>query len=606
MKSVFSRSYLKKRYMDLSIRWKINILYITLTIISLGLLTTIPNQISSRVIIDKTIQGCIQNLSLVTENINNMISHAEDLSRIIVPNSYVQEAADFSADTGRAKKFEYDFIIRGVFDGIIQDGELVYAMVAHFYTGNIFSSSKIDIQKYSEHADDRGQDLKGKSINGTSCRVYDTQNFDNYTDQSRKNALKIARPIISVVDAKEVGMLEMNILEEKISAIYSDLQYEQSGKTFIANEDGRIISSLDKNELYGNIYDKDYFQWANRFDNQGRIFTINGTRHLVISKHIKSLEWIIIGILPLSEVMAKNDRIILTNYIIGIVCIILSCMLVYFLSKLITKPIIELSEIMSLTGEGDFEIRAKEYSNDEIGLLSKKFNDMIVKISHLVDKIYAEQRSKRKYELAALQEQIKPHFLYNTLDSISALVQLNHLNEGVSMLKSLSFFYKISLSEGCTLITLKEEMNIVKSYLEIQEMRFKDKFIYFFEIDKDILESQIIKLTIQPLIENSIHHGLRECEYKGVIGIKGILKNNRIKISIFDNGKGFDGNILHEELNGNNNDARPYFGLRSINERLKLYFGNEYGIEKINSEKGLTEIIIVIPYQTERGGYPDD
>jgi Predicted signal transduction protein with a C-terminal ATPase domain len=593
---------IKKKYLDLSIRWKINILYITLTVISLGLLATIPNQISSGVIINKTIQSCVQNLNLVTENINNMINHAEDLSRIIVPNSYIQEAAYFSEDTGQVKKFEYDFIIRGVFDGIIQNGELVYSIVAHFYNGNIFSSSKIDTEKYTNNVDNHIDGLKGKSINGTSCMVYDTQNIANYTDQSRRNVLKIARPIISVVSAREVGMLEMNILEEKISNIYADLLHEQSGKIFIANDDGMIISSLDKNELYSNINDKNYFQWAKRLDNQGKILNINGVRHLVISKHIKSLEWIIIGIVPLSEVMTENYRVIITNYIIGIACIIISCILVYFLSKFITKPIIELSEIMSLTGEGDFEIRAKEYSNDEIGLLSKKFNDMIMKISHLVDKIYVEQRSKRKYELAALQEQIKPHFLYNTLDSISALVQLSQLNEGLSMLKSLSLFYKISLSRGRTLITVEEELNIVKSYLEIQEMRFKDKFIYFFEIDEGILKSQIIKLTLQPLVENSIHHGLRECGYKGVIGIKGILEGNMVKISIIDNGNGFNVNILNKELSHNSSD-RSYFGLRSINERLKLYFGNEYGIEKINSEKGFTEVIIVIPYQTDRGGY---
>jgi two-component system, sensor histidine kinase YesM len=606
MKSIFDCSYIKRKYMDLSIRWKINILYITLTIISLGLLTTIPNKISSGVIIDKTIQSCVQNLNLVAENINNRIDHAEDLSRIIVPNSYVQEVADFSADTGRIKKFEYDFIIKEVFDGIIQDGEFVYSIVAHFYSGNIFSSSKVDIEKYSAYMESNNNSLKGKSINRTGCMAYDTQKFGYYIGQSDKNVIKITRPIISVADAREVGMLEMDILEERISDIYSDIQYEQSGKIIIANNDGVIISSLDKSELFSNIKDKNYFQWSDRLDNQGKILDINGIRHLVISKKIESLKWIIIGIVPLSEVMAKNNRIILINYIIGIVCIIISCILVFFLSKLITRPIIELSEIMSLTGEGDFEIRAKEYSNDEIGLLSKKFNDMIVKISHLVDKIYEEQRSKRKYELAALQEQIKPHFLYNTLDSISALVQLGQLNEGLSMLKSLSLFYKISLSKGRTLITVEEELNIVKSYLEIQEMRFKDKFVYFFEIDKDILISQIIKLTIQPLIENSIYHGLRECRYKGVIRIKGILIENKVVISIIDNGKGFDGSILYDELSRNDNSGKSYFGLRSINERLKLYFGNEYGIKRINSEEGLTEIIVVIPYQSDRGGYSDD
>ncbi len=590
---------IKKKYLDLSIRWKINILYILLTIISLGLLTTIPNKISSGVIIDNTIQSCVQNLNLVTENINNMLSHSEDLSRIIVANSYLQDAAAFSDETGLVKKFEYDYIIRGIFDGIIQNGEYVYSIVSSYYNGNIFCSSNNDIKKYAENIQENHHESKGKSINNTVCRVYDTQNIGFFADPVHKNAIKIARPIISVVNAREVGRLELYIPEEKISKIYSDIQYEQSGKIMIANNDGVIISSLNKEELYSNISESNYFQWARKPDNKGKILKIDGTRYLVISKHIKSFDWILMGLVPLSDIMEKNNRIILLNYMIGIVCIILACMLVYFLSRFITRPIVELSEIMSLAGEGDFEIRAVEYSNDEIGLLSKKFNDMVAKISQLVDRIYDEQRNKRKYELAALQEQIKPHFLYNTLDSISALVQLRQLDQGLSMLKSLSLFYKISLSKGRTLITLNEELNIVKSYLEIQVMRFKDKFIYFFEIDEGVLESQIIKLTIQPLVENSIYHGLRECDYKGFIGIKGVLEGNCVRLSIIDNGKGFASNVLNMEFFGDTDKDKPYFGLRSINERLKLHFGSEYGIEKINSENGCTEVIIVIPYQRD-------
>jgi sensor histidine kinase YesM len=266
---------------------------------------------------------------------------------------------------------------------------------------------------------------------------------------------------------------------------------------------------------------------------------------------------------------------------IGIVVVILfACLtLSFIIVRSISKPIEELKNLMGEAANGDFEVRFSSKSNDEIGQLGSGFNQMIYEINNLVNMVYAEQKSKREAELKILQAQIKPHFLYNTLETILAIAEENKVDEIAEIVIALTNFFRLSLGRGKETITIKDELEQVRSYLAIQKVRYGDKLDYEINCDNEILSRTVLKLILQPLVENSIYHGIKEKPGKGKISIEAHERDGKLYFSITDNGKGIPFEKL-SELSDNLRDSinvRGY-GLFNVNERIKLSFSKEYGI----------------------------
>lgn len=256
---------------------------------------------------------------------------------------------------------------------------------------------------------------------------------------------------------------------------------------------------------------------------------------------------------------------------------------------------------MKLAENGDFSISFDENRGDEVGQLGKSFNKMLFKIKELINTVYEVRLKEREAELNALQSQINPHFLYNTLESISITALLNNDMDAVNMIGILVKFFRYNISKGKEIVEISKEIEHINNYLEIQKYRFKDKFQIFINIDKEIYNYKIIKLALQPLVENSIYHGLERKKGTGSIKIIGIKENNKVKISIIDDGIGIDPDTL-DKLNRTLNksksanvDSSRSIGLQNVHERIQLYFGDEYGL-KISSKSGEgTEITLTIP-----------
>jgi two-component system sensor histidine kinase YesM len=245
---------------------------------------------------------------------------------------------------------------------------------------------------------------------------------------------------------------------------------------------------------------------------------------------------------------------------------------------------------------GKMDLRVDFNSNDEIGMLGEGFNNLMEKVQELMKEIYNEQKWKREYEFKLLQSQIKPHFLYNTLETIISFIKLDMKENAVKTTKSLAGFYRTSLSKGNDIITISNEVDLNSNYLSIQKLRYTEYLDYKLEFDEEILKYSIPKLTLQPLIENSIYHGLKQKEEKGHLIIKGYKEDNKIKIEVIDDGVGISKDRIYSLLNPSNEvDKSIDFGISSINSRLKLLYGEKYGLE-IESELGeYTKIIVNLP-----------
>ncbi|MGN8771886.1 sensor histidine kinase [Paenibacillus barengoltzii] len=228
--------------------------------------------------------------------------------------------------------------------------------------------------------------------------------------------------------------------------------------------------------------------------------------------------------------------------------------------------------------------------------MSKRFNLMLRRIRELMDQIIQEQEAKRKSELDVLQSQINPHFLYNTLNSVTRLAELGRNEEVVTTITSLSRFFRISLSKGKHIISVQDELEHVRHYLIIQTIRFKNKFRYEIRADEAALKCSTLKLILQPLVENAIHHGIEKSAEEGFIDIEARLEGDNLIFRILDNGIGMTSDTVEKLLSGNIRSERGSgVGVRNVQERITLYYGPGYGLHFESEPEEGTTVTITIP-----------
>lgn len=268
------------------------------------------------------------------------------------------------------------------------------------------------------------------------------------------------------------------------------------------------------------------------------------------------------------------------------------------ISNSISKPIKQLSHITNQVARGDLSVRSNIQNGVEVKSLSDSLNIMIEKLSNLIETVKIEQTNLREAELKLLQEQINPHFLYNTLDTITWLAEAGKSAEVVEMVGSLSNYFRTSLSKGKDMVSLKDEELHVRSYLQIQRLRYEDILAYEIKIPERLGMYRIPKITLQPLVENALYHGIKNKRGLGKIEITGRMEKETIILVVRDNGIGMTKERLQqvvEVLCSKKEYSKDFYGLYNVNERLRLYFGQEFGLHIHSTYKEGTEVTIGIP-----------
>ena len=272
------------------------------------------------------------------------------------------------------------------------------------------------------------------------------------------------------------------------------------------------------------------------------------------------------------------------------------------ISKSILLPVKELNNRVSAIAEGDLTVHLPvDGEIQELSNLGVAFESMTGQLNVLIEQNREEQKNLRNAELALLQSQINPHFLYNTLDAVVWLVETGKYEQSIDMITSLSDYFRTSLSKGRNIITIQEEERHITSYLQIQQVRYKDILEYDIQIEDNIRCFQIPKLTLQPLIENAIYHGIKTKRGGGKINVKGFICNHDIVIEVLDNGFGMGREKLQEIQSALKNNERIGFGMITVHERLRLLFGEPYGLTVDSSPEDGTKISVRIPCRTDLG-----
>lgn len=299
-------------------------------------------------------------------------------------------------------------------------------------------------------------------------------------------------------------------------------------------------------------------------------------------------------------IRSNVERAISVTSIFLIVILIGAFTISHKIMEGITKPIRHLCRAAERVGRGDFKARAHEENINEIDVLNESFNRMIEEIGKLVEDIRVEELNLRAAELRLLQEQINPHFLYNTLDNIIWLAESNETGQVVSMVSALSDFFRTTLSKGRDYISVKDEEAHINSYLQIQQFRYRDILAYTIDIDKELYDYEILKLTLQPLVENALYHGIKGKRGLGHISVTGHIREGLLEFQVRDDGIGMDAKRLAQVrriIKGEMEDTKEKggFGLFNVHERIRLNYGSEYGLRIESIYKEGTCIWVTVP-----------
>jgi len=395
--------------------------------------------------------------------------------------------------------------------------------------------------------------------------------------------------LLSMIE--EANQLVTNLEEITISS--ESMQRLISAKKYLGNLENyvnRIINNLSEDDMY----EVNMEIWEN--DVQIVTALLNESMN----------EYLYYEILNIQDVQAENEAIYMA-YIRGIVVtmIVLAIGLVimsFIISESIAAPIRALTKVTNQVAGGDLSVRANISQGTEMNQLSTSLNVMIEKIEGLLQEITDEQVSLRETELALLQSQINPHFLYNTLDTIVWLAEADDKKQVVNMVENLSDFFRISLNKGKEIIQLSEELKHVTSYLEIQQIRYRDILSFEINEDSELSDYLIPKITLQPLVENALYHGIKNKRGLGKITISMRKADNGFYIDVKDNGKGMDENTLEKvkkSILESDNTNRENYGLYNVNERIRIRFGNEYGLSFESQLQEGTTAMVFLPYKKE-------
>lgn len=382
-----------------------------------------------------------------------------------------------------------------------------------------------------------------------------------------------------------MGVVLIDIKLDIITKIIEQVQLGKKGFVFIMDEEEGIVYT-PVNPITYRIRPK----WIVNEEVTRIEKRIKGSSYQILSNYSDYTTWKTIGVFSLAENRQVISRINFYSFIIIIVFIVLGILCATYFSASIARPISKLKELMKKAEEGDLDVRFSNVNNNEIDELGFSFNHMIEKIKNLINLVYIEQKMKREAELKILEAQIKPHFLYNTLDTIQWMAQEHEAQDIVQMVNALTNLFRIGLNKGREIVTIKEELKHIESYLIIQMVRYEDKLKYNIEVEDDILNYNVLKIILQPIVENAIYHGIKARRGMGTIKITAKQVDNKLCFCVEDDGVGIlPEKVLeiNEILRGKKPNENHYgYGMFNINERIKLAYGAEYGLV-VNSTYGV-------------------
>ena len=567
--------------------------YCILLIIPILIISSYAYAKLSNIITDNFLNSASESFEQSLDYMNYTVYKIFDTSNTIVVNNTVTDILTHDAEEYPLTEQIYDFSKLQSYLCSFENNLDIKKINLYINDGFIYSSENVNFFKASSLEKTKAEDC----ILRTNARFIWGPMW--YLNESTVNdTLFLLKSIKNPDDLSEdIGFLRIDFRKSIIQDIIDKINPLDDVFSFVINSDNKIIaSSRDLKDLYDNSsIDLELIKSAAQFSNQ--LTTFDDGKFYLQSAAIDKTDWYMVNVLPKSSILStiKTQRNYL--FIIVILTIIMAIILADYLVKVINKRLFQVIDGMRQVPNGHLNNYIENDSSDEVGELIDNYNYMISKMSVLIDEQYKLGKEVKNAELKALQSQINPHFLYNTLDMINWMAQKN-MNKEISLaVKNLAKFYKLSLNKGKDITTIRNEVEHSKLYVNLQNMRYDNRITLITRLDESLMDCSIPKITFQPIIENSINHGIlgRGME-SGSILISGYISQGNLIIQISDDGIGIEKEVLPLILKDNNLQTKGSgYGLKNINQRIKLLYGESYGLSFTSNYGFGTTVEITLP-----------
>lgn len=570
---------LKKLFYDLPLLGKLLLLLLLCSILPLTLIS-VYSYLSAR---DQLLEQAYENMDHTNRQINNNIANQletiQQISGMLYTNSTLKAYLTMDYERGIDIVDAYDYI-NDLFYGLMAANSRLHSICIYVKNESLPTDGTFIKHLYDDQTPSWIHTLN-KSYGNLICT-------EIHGGPHGERLLSLGRIMNFGSLNYSYGVLTISVSEE---FIYSMLGQEaEFREIYVVNEKGNIISARDKS-LLSNSLEQVIGQNLPSAPHGHQLMQIHGTPSLIVYNSM-SQGWKTVSIVPLSDLLQETREATSQILLVSLVSFTLAFSLIWLIAHYFNTRIQNLSRQISRIENEDFNSRIVIQGNDEIGQLSHAFNAMTERLNTLINELYKKEIARRDTELYALQSQINPHFLYNTLSVISSLAIRNGDVQISRLIAHLSSFYRTSLNKGKRYISIKDELDITRHYLSIQHMRFGDRFTEHYELDEQLFPYRTLKLVLQPFLENTINHGFGEKQKQLHITVKLYRQNQHIFFEITDDGIGISPERLRQIQTGS---SAAGYGIHNVRERLRLAYGDFASLSLESCEGEGTVVRLCLP-----------
>ncbi|GGG03583.1 sensor histidine kinase [Paenibacillus abyssi] len=553
----------RKRFFGL--RSKILMFSLIITLLPLLLVSTFSYRESIQMVRSQVIDLNLVNAEQIANNLTFIMNDVETISLNLIQNNVLN---DYLLLSNTENRHQREPEILSLLNDQLFNKRYIYSIYIEDAYGN-----GLDVRGAGNTVDGERtlqlQQLRGKEM----------WYFNSIAIGARQvNAISMVREIRDVNNlSRPLGFMKINILESDIRDLYRT-QVQDKGQFYLLDRDGTILSTISGKEAGTRLDTASHYPnmagaAAGHFNT-----TIEGERYLAIFDRMQPIGWQIVQLIPYDYISQSGDVIGRVTAITIAASLVICIGFILLFAARVLKPLKQIRILMKQVENENFNMRMEERGNDEMTLLARSFNRMSNKLDELVNEVHVSKIKQKEAELKALEEQINPHFLYNTLDLIYWMSRMEKAFETSVMINALSQLFRIGLNSGSGFTTVSREVDHLHYYMLIQQKRYEEEILFTIDMEEEAMDCKVTKIILQPLVENAISHGIEQKGGSGSIRIRIFREGGDLVYTVTDNGAGADEAAVNALLHQTGEDNRG-LALKNINDRIQLNFGGSYGID---------------------------
>lgn len=596
-----------------SMRTKLTLSYLVLTLIPITIITVFVFNVSISTLKNEVSAYVSNTLEQANKNIDNTFSQLSTISANIGLNSTIQNILRSDAQRPMDQKIRDD----GEASRIIQNEAMnftdIESLFLFSYNGEVYALKGTTNSLPTDYNFTRQSWFQNMKKLGKKNLIIPTHpQMEEISEGKSKEVFGYISEIKDMETQKSIGYLlfeiDINVFDTLLQSISTD---DRSQLVIIDNNKRVIYHTLTEyiSTQYRTGYVSEMLDRKRGFlSNKGR----NGEE--IITFHTSAnTGWTVLSVMPSNILYSRINTFELALIFTIVLCIISAIVIAILMSNTLTEPISLLKSKMKLAESGDFDTQIKVKSKDEIGELSLSFNKMLARIKQLIQRVYQTEIASKEAEISALQAQINPHFLYNTLQIMDIMAEEKGADEISGACQALAKIFRYSISKGKEMVSLEEELIHVKNYVFIQHLRLGEKLSVEYHIPESLLKYEVIKLILQPLVENAIIHGIERDGNNCVIRLSATLTDDNLILMVEDNGIGMTAEELMKlqiSLYQETEEERPRrhggIALKNVNDRIKLYHSDKYGMSIQSKKHKGTKVTLILPAKLQTASESED